>query len=514
MIDSATDMLLMAAGIDKAFPGVQALSHVDFELRAGEVHALVGENGAGKSTLTRILAGIETADAGQMLLGGRPYQPKSRTEAEAYGVRMVMQELNLVGNLTVAENIFIKRLPSRFGFIRYRRLHEAAAEAMAKVGLEGMDPGTPVHSLGVGCRQMVEIAAGLSRQCRALVLDEPTASLTDSEVSLLFSQIRRLRAEGVGLVYISHRIEEVLSIADRVTVLRDGKIVGTRSSREVDAEAVIRMMVGRDLQRERLAPPFTRGKPALRVVGLTRGDRVRDVSFEAGCGEILGIAGLMGSGRTETMRAIFGADPPESGAVYLHDDDRPVRIRKPGDAVRHRIALLTEDRKEQGLFLTLAVRMNISIARLRDVSRLGWIRPSLEREVARRHIDSLGIRVGSPEQPVGQLSGGNQQKVVIAKWLYRDCDVLIFDEPTRGIDVGAKFEIYRMLAELAGRGKTILFVSSDLKELTAICNRILVMSAGRVAGVFERGRWTEEAIAAAAFSGYIGSGATEGVSRG
>jgi len=503
MTGHETDKLLTATGIDKAFPGVQALSGVDFELRAGEVHALVGENGAGKSTLTRILAGVEAPDAGQMLLVGRPYQPRSRTDAEAHGVRMVMQELNLIGNLTVAENIFIERLPSRLGFIRYGRLHEAAREVMAKVGLEGIDPATPVRSLGVGRQQMVEIAAGLSRRCRVLALDEPTASLTDSEVALLFSQIRRLKAEGVGILYISHRIEEVLSIADRVTVLRDGQVVGTRSSREVDVDAVIRMMVGRDLHREHLAPSGTAGKPALRVVGLTRGDKVRDVSFEARCGEILGIAGLMGSGRTETMRAIFGADPPESGAVYLHDSDRPARIRKPSDAVRNRIALLTEDRKEQGLFLPLAVRANISIARLCDVSRLGWIKPSRERQVARQYIESLGIRAWSPEQPVGQLSGGNQQKVVIAKWLYRDCDVLIFDEPTRGIDVGAKFEIYRMLAELAGRGKAILFVSSDLKELMAVCNRILVMSAGRVAGLFERDQWTEEAITAAAFSGYI-----------
>ncbi len=503
MTGSETDKLLRATGIHKAFPGVQALSGVDFELLAGEVHALVGENGAGKSTLTRILAGVETPDAGQMLLAGGTYQPRSRTDAEAHGVRMVMQELNLIGNLTVAENIFIERLPSRLGFISYRRLHQAAREVMAKVGLEGMDPSTPVRSLGVGRQQMVEIAAGLSRQCRVLALDEPTASLTDSEVSLLFSQIRRLKAEGVGIIYISHRIEEVLSIADRVTILRDGKVVATRSSREVEADTVIRLMVGRDLQREHLAPSDTAGKPALRVVGLTRGDKVRDVSFEARCGEILGIAGLMGSGRTETMRAIFGADQPESGAIYLHGGDRPAHIRKPSDAVRNRIALLTEDRKEQGLFLPLPVRANISISRLCNVSRFGWIKRSRERQVARQYIDSLGIRAWSTEQPVGQLSGGNQQKVVIAKWLYRDCDILIFDEPTRGIDVGAKFEIYRMLAELAGRGKAILFVSSDLKELMAVCNRILVMSAGRVAGVFKRDQWTEETITAAAFSGYI-----------
>ena len=500
---STTDRLLLARGIGKAFPGVQALSQVNFDLRTGEVHALVGENGAGKSTLTRIIAGVETPGAGQILLMGRPYEPKSRIDAEGRGVRMVMQELNLLGNLTVAENIFIERLPSRFGFIQYGRLHQAAREAMEKVGLADVDPATPVRALGVGRQQMVEIAAGLSRRCRVLALDEPTASLTQSEVELLFAQIRRLKAEGVGIIYISHRIEEVLSIADRVTVLRDGEVVGTHVTQEVDADAVIRMMVGRDLGQECLAPGGERGALALRVAGLRRGERVRDVSFEAYRGEILGVAGLMGAGRTETMRAIFGADLPEAGAVYLHGSEEPARIRKPSDAVRQGIALLTEDRKGQGLFLSLAVRANVSITRLGRLSRLGWIDSARERQVARQYTESLGIKCWSVEQTAGQLSGGNQQKVVIAKWLFRDCDILIFDEPTRGIDVGAKFEIYRMLGALAQKGKAILFVSSDLKELMAVCHRILVLSAGRVAGAFEPSHWTEEAIMAAAFSGYV-----------
>jgi len=505
-MNSTTDRLLVATGVTKAFPGVQALRGVDFDLRGGEVHALVGENGAGKSTLTRILAGVEVPGGGHMLLAGGAYAPRSRAEAEANGVRMVMQELNLVGNLTVAESIFIERLPNRLGFIDYRALHDAARAAMAKVGLDDIDPATPVKSLGVGRQQMVEIAAGLSKQCHVLALDEPTASLTDAEVELLFAQVRRLKAQGVGVIYISHRIEEVLSIADRVTVLRDGQVVGTRATSELDSEAVIRMMVGRNLGNECLAPSCGRGAIALRVAGLTCGERVRDVSFEAFRGEVLGVAGLMGSGRTETMRAIFGADTPEGGEVHLHGHSEPARIRKPGDAVRHGIALLTEDRKEQGLFLALPVRANVSITRLGGVSRLGWIESSRERQIARDYAQSLGIKCSSVEQVVGQLSGGNQQKVVIAKWLYRDCDVLIFDEPTRGIDVGAKFEIYRMLADLAARGKAILFVSSDLKELMAICNRILVMSAGRVAGTFERGHWTEEAIMAAAFSEYVAMG--------
>ena len=505
-MDPTTDRLLVATGVTKTFPGVHALRGDDFDLCAGEVHALVGENGAGKSTLTRILAGVEVPDSGRMLLADQPYEPRSRADAEACGVRMVMQELNLIGTLSVAENISIERLPNRLGFIDYRKLHEAARRVMSEVGLGDLDPATPVSSLGVGRRQMVEIAAGLSRQCRVLALDEPTASLTDSEVELLFAQIRRLQAEGVGIIYISHRIEEVLRIADRVTVLRDGQVVGTRAASELAPQAVIHMMVGRDLGSECLAPSGGRGAVALRVVGLTCRDRVRDVSFDAYRGEVLGIAGLMGSGRTETMRAIFGADVPDAGAVYLCGDSEPTCIRSPSDAVRQGIALLTEDRKEQGLFLSLPVRANVAITRLGAVSRLGWIDSSQERRVASDYVKSLGLKCSSVEQAAGQLSGGNQQKVEIATWLYRDCDVLIFDEPTRGIDVGAKFEIYRLLADLAARGKAILFVSSDLKELMAICNRILVLSAGKVAGTFDRGAWSEDAIMAAAFSEYVNSG--------
>jgi len=502
-MNHGTDTLLTVTGVDKAFPGVQALSRARFDLRAGEVHALVGENGAGKSTLTRIIAGVDTADTGRMSLAGRPYEPKSRAEAEAAGVRMVMQELNLIGNLTVAENVFIETLPSRFGFIDYRKLNEDARAVMRKVGLEDVDPATPVKLLGVGRQQMVEIAAGLSRRCCVLALDEPTASLTDSEVELLFTQIARLKSEGVGIIYISHRIEEVLRVADRVTVLRDGQVVATRGADEVDADEVIRLMVGRDLGHLHPAAETRRGPLALRVVGLTTGEKVRDASFEAYRGEVLGVAGLMGSGRTETMRALFGADACESGAVYLHGSDEPVRVKTPSDAVRKGIALLTEDRKEQGLFLALPVRANVSITRLADISTAGWIDRRAENEVAGRYVEALGIKCWSPEQAVAQLSGGNQQKVVIAKWLYRDCDILIFDEPTRGIDVGAKFEIYQMLTDLAEKGKAIVFISSDLKELMAICHRIMVMSAGRVAATFDRGRWSEEDIMTAAFSGYV-----------
>ena len=504
MKSAMSGTLFRACDINKSFPGVQALSAVDFDLRAGEVHALVGENGAGKSTLTSIIAGLEKADSGRMELYGQQYQPNGRADAEAHGIRMVMQELHLISNLSVAENIFIEKLPNRFGFIDYNKLNRSAREIMEQVGLGNVDPDVPVRLLGVGQQQMVEIAAGLSRRCRILALDEPTASLTDREIELLFVQIKKLKAEGVGIIYISHRIEEVTRIADRVTVLRDGKVISTNPTSELCVDDIIRKMIGCDLEHEELRYDSEAGEVALRVVGLKRGLKVKDVSFEVRRGEVLGVAGLMGSGRTETMRAVFGADRPDSGEIYLYGASKPAKIRKPRDAVRNGIAFLTEDRKEQGLLSGLAVRVNISLTRLRGISRFGWMDIAEERSVADRYIAALGVRCSSNEQMVGQLSGGNQQKVVIAKWIYRDCDVLIFDEPTRGIDIGAKFEIYRMLAELAEKGKAIILVSSDNKELMAVCDRIMVMSAGLVAATFGPSEWSQEKIMSAAFSRYVG----------
>jgi ribose transport system ATP-binding protein len=502
MSTAKSKIFFKAGRISKSFPGVQALSSVDFDLGEGQVHALVGENGAGKSTLVNIIAGLQSPDSGLMQLDGRTYQPGGRADAEAHNIRMVMQELHLIPNLSVAENIFIERLPSRFGFVSYSRLNHAAAQVMERVGLGDIEPDVPVRRLGVGRQQMVEIAAGLSRRCRILALDEPTASLTDREIELLFAQIRKLKAEGVGIIYISHRIEEVIEIADRVTVLRDGKSVFTGPTSDLSPGEIIFKMVGRDLEHEQLRHGTKSGTIALRVEGLTVSDKVKDVSFEVHRGEILGVAGLMGSGRTETMRAVFGADKADRGRIYLYGSSEPVEIRRPRDAVRKGIALLTEDRKGQGLLLSLAVRKNISLARMADVSRFGWLDVSKECAVAGRYVDALSVRCSSTEQTVSELSGGNQQKVVIAKWMYRDCDILIFDEPTRGIDVGAKFEIYNMLSELAAKGKAIIFVSSDLKELMAVCDRIMVMSAGKVAGTFDRGQWSREKIMSAAFSGY------------
>jgi ribose transport system ATP-binding protein len=502
MIPAESKTVFQARDISKTFPGVRALSSVDFDLREGEVHALVGENGAGKSTLVSIIAGLQNPDSGRMRLNEQIYQPKGKSDAEAHGIRMVMQELHLIPTLSVAENIFIEKLPSRYGFVNYKKLNIAARGIMQQVGLGDIEPGVQVRHLGVGQQQMVEIAAGLSGRCRILVLDEPTASLTDKEIELLFDQIRKLKTEGVGIIYISHRIEEVIDIADRVTVLRDGKAVFTGPTSDLSPGEIIFKMVGRDLQQEQLRHGSKPGPVALRVDGLTAGEKVRDVSFEVHQSEILGVAGLMGSGRTETMRAVFGADKADRGRIYLYGSSEPAGIRSPRDAVRNGIAFLTEDRKEQGLLLSLAVRQNISVAKLNDISRFGWLDVSKERVVARRHIDTLSVRCSSTEQTVDELSGGNQQKVVIAKWIYRDCDILIFDEPTRGIDVGAKFEVYHMLADLAEKGKAIIFISSDLKELMAVCDRIMVFSAGRVADTFTRGQWSREKIMSAAFSEY------------
>jgi ribose transport system ATP-binding protein len=497
--------ILAASGVWKSYSAV-VLSDVSFDLRAGEVHAIVGENGAGKSTLARIMAGLTPSDAGEMRLSGRLYSPGSKTDAERQGVRMVLQELNVIGNLTVAENIFFDQMPNQLGWVDYGRMNAKASEVMAEVGLGEIDPSKPVRLLGVGQQQLVEIAAALSRNCRVLILDEPTAALTDPEIERLFGQIARLKAAGVGLVYISHRMEEILRIADRITVLRDGRLISTRSAGETSMDEIVRAMVGRELGQAVQRQKRTPGLAALRVENLRSGAAVRGVSFQVRCGEILGFAGLMGSGRTETMRAVFGADQPESGEIYLHEQGAPVRIRSPRQAVRKGIALLTEDRKAQGLLLPWPVRANISLMRLGLMSnRAGWVRSDEERNEAARWARALNVRCSSLEQRVVELSGGNQQKVVIAKWLFRNCDILIFDEPTRGIDVGAKFEIYRLLAELADKGKAIIMVSSDLKELLALCDRIAVMSAGRIAATFDRDNWSQEKIMEAALSGYRNS---------
>ncbi|MHC5053265.1 MAG: sugar ABC transporter ATP-binding protein [Planctomycetota bacterium] len=512
MSPSPDDVILRIRGLEKTYGPVRALAGVDFDLARGEVHALVGENGAGKSTLARCIAGVTSPDAGTMEVPGGAWAPTGTLEAQRRGVRMVMQELNLIPTLTIAENIYLPDMPNRAGWIDYARMNADASSLLSRLGLCGLDSTTPVGALGVGQQQMVEIAAGLSRRCDVLILDEPTAALADAEIAHLFANIARLKEHGTALIYISHRMEEIKRVADRITVLRDGAVVAPALPPHTPLDEIIAAMVGRDLSQAHEARTASRGEVMLRVRDLRRGDVVRGVSFEAHAGEVLGFAGLMGSGRTETMRAIFGADPADGGDVFLRDAASPAVIRSPADAVRHGMALLTEDRKSEGLLLPLPVRANITLARLREfASGPGVIRAADEAEAAARLVERLRIRCATVEQPVRELSGGNQQKVVIAKWLLADCGVLIFDEPTRGIDVGAKFEIYALLGELASAGKAIVVVSSDLEELLAISDRIAVVSAGRIAATFERAAFDRDRIMAAALSGYVSG--TDGARR-
>lgn len=495
--------MLLVKGLQKSY-SVPVLSDFSFELVAGEVHALVGSNGAGKSTFARILSGLTQADTGEIDFQGKPYAPRSKREAEHAGITMVMQELNVIGTLTVAENIFLSRLPQTAGFVRFAQLRKMAREALARVGLEDLDPTTPARQLGVGQQQLVEIAGALAQNCRVLILDEPTAALTDPEIDRLFDNIRRLQAQEVGIIYVSHRMDEIRRIASRVTVLRDGRRVATHPAQEVTPAALVREMVGHDLPERKSGTARATQQAGLRVSHLSSGDRVRDVSFEVRRGEILGLAGLIGAGRTETLRAIFGADRKTSGEIFVGDSSRAATIREPSDAVRCGIGMVPEDRKLDGLLLAQSIRVNTTLATLSEhVKGGGWLNFRSETSTTNTLGERLGLRCASPEQVISELSGGNQQKVVIARWLARNCSVLLFDEPTRGIDVAAKDTIYQLLRDLATEGKAVLVVSSELQELMALCDRILVMSAGSIAAEFLPGEWSQEKITHAAFSGYL-----------
>jgi ribose transport system ATP-binding protein len=496
---AAGPVLLAGRGLGKTY-ATPVLAGVDFDLHAGEVLALTGENGAGKSTLSKIVAGLVTPTDGTMTLAGAAYAPASRKDAEKLGVRMVMQELSLVPTMSVAENLLLDRLPNRFGFIRGDALAEAAAKQMALIGLQDIDPRLPVSALGVGYQQMVEIARSLVGECRLLILDEPTATLTSREIEHLFRQIALLKARGVGIVYISHRLDELQQIADRVMVLRDGRHIDTRPMRQLSQADIVRSMVGRDVEESLDRDVRPAGRVALEVRGLSRGTVVRDVSLDVRAGEVFGLAGLVGSGRTELLRLIYGADRKDAGEVRL--GGQAVSIKTPMQAVRAGIGLVTEDRKSQGLLLPLPIRVNTTLANLKAVSRGGWLKGDAERAEVSRLRELLRVRSDSIEQPVDQLSGGNQQKVVFARWLHRDCEVLLLDEPTRGVDIGARADIYAQMDRLAAAGKALLMVSSDLRELMSTCDRIGVMSAGRLVAVFERGQWTQQKLLEAAFSAY------------
>lgn len=483
---------------------VPALQDLDFTLRRGEVHALVGSNGAGKSTFARILSGLTASDGGEMLIEGRPYAPKSKREAERAGVIMVLQELNVIGTLSIAENIYLNRLPRKNGFVRYAKLHEEARKVLEQVGLGAVDPGIPAGRLGVGQQQLIEIAGALSQSCRLLILDEPTAALTDPEIEQLFKNIRRLQSEGVGIIYVSHRMDEIRRIADSITVMRDGRAVMTCNTGEASPAELVRNLTGHDLPERKAGARRDVGSVALRAQNLCAGDRVHGVSFEARRGEILGIAGLVGSGRTETLRAIFGADPKNAGEIFV--GDKLVIVNKPSDALRAGIGLVPEDRKKDGLLLPQSIRVNTTLNTLSRHTRFGnWLDAESETKTADVFRERLNVACVSTEQAVGELSGGNQQKVVIARWLARDCEILMFDEPTRGIDVAAKDAICQLLRDLAAESKAIVVVSSELVELMSLCDRIIVLSQGRITGEFTPETWSQEKITWAAFGGYLDS---------
>jgi len=471
--------LLRMSGIDKSFPGVHALKQVSLDLHEGEVLALVGENGAGKSTLIKILGGAYQPDRGEIELNGQPRHMSSPTVAQAAGVSIIYQEFNLIPDLSVRENIFLGRELVRYGFVRAAEEHRGAERLFAKMGI-AVDPDAWCRELTVAQQQTVEIAKALSVGAGSVVINEPTAALTTQKIKHLFAIIRELRSHGMGIIYISHRLEEIFDVADRVMVLRDGTHVGTYGIGDVTREGLIESMVGRPLEAE-----FPKHKPAigrerLRVEGLRRGKHVQNVSFSVRAGEILGFAGLAGAGRTETMRIVFGADDPDEGNIFVDGD--LANIGSPRDAMRHRICLLTEDRKGQGLVLKHSVRENFGLPNLNRFVWGPFVDHRREREELAGYIETLNIRLADPDQPSEHLSGGNQQKVVLAKWLARHADIVIIDEPTRGIDVGAKYEIYLLMNRLAAEGKAIIMVSSELPEILGMSDRIIVMHEGRITG--------------------------------
>ena len=476
---SSSTSLLEMRGIVKSFPGSQALRGVNFSLKAGEVLALLGENGAGKSTLMKVLGGAFRADAGSIEIDGVVQHFASPQGSLRSGVAVIYQEFNLVPGLTACENIFLGQEPTHVGFIAQAQERRQAAELFKRLGVE-VDLDVPCRRLTTAQQQLVEIAKALAFQARIIVMDEPSAALTSHEVGRLFAIIEELKRQGIGIVYISHRLDEIFAIADRVTVLRDGLNVGERLIAQVTRQELIELMVGRVLSDEFPKRSTTIGPPRLEVTGLRRGRAVRDVSLSVHRGEILALTGLVGAGRTETVRLIFGADLREAGEIRL--DGSLLAIRSPRDAIAAGIGLLTEDRKLQGLVLGHSVRENFGLPNLSWLTRGGFVMLRRERDEFARYAAALRIKASSSEQRADTLSGGNQQKVVLSKWLARNCNVLIFDEPTRGIDVGAKYEIYLLMNELAAQGKAILMISSELPEVLGMADRILILHEGRVTG--------------------------------
>ncbi|MFG6488503.1 sugar ABC transporter ATP-binding protein [Roseateles sp. BYS78W] len=482
--DDQSAPLLRTLGVCKRFDNVVALSGVALEVRRGEVHAICGENGAGKSTLMKILSGVYTPDEGEIHFDGEPVRIGGLAHAQALGIVMIHQELNLVPHLSVAENIWLGREPRRGWFVDRGRQRDGARVCLQRLGVD-IDPDAQVSSLSIAQQQMVEIAKALSMQARLLIMDEPTSSLGEADAARMLKVVQDLKREGVGILYISHRLDELDHIVDRVTVLRDGQYIATRDWARTSINEIVSLMVGRELNQQ--FPPATRqprSEVMLKTRGLRREGAFGPVDFELRRGEILGFAGLVGAGRTEVARAIFGADPVDAGDIELAGER--LRVRSPRDAIAAGIAYVSEDRKAHGLAVKMSVAQNITLAHIGAVSnRLGFIDASRERATAQHYIEQLGIRTPTPDQPARLLSGGNQQKVVIAKWLLRRARVVLFDEPTRGIDVGARYAIYELMDQLAAQGVGVVLISSDLPEIMGLTDRVAVFRQGQLAGTLQ-----------------------------
>ena len=492
------EVILTMKDIDKSFPGVHALDHVNFEVKRGEVHALMGENGAGKSTLMKVLTGIYQKDSGSIVYKGQETEFHNTREAQDAGVVIVHQELNMVGDLTVAQNIFIGREPKKGFRIDDKKMIEDSKKLFQDLNIE-INPKEKMKNLTVGKQQMCEIAKAISHKAEVIIFDEPSAALTEKEIADLFEIIRDLREKNLGIVYISHRMDEIKTITDRVTVMRDGGYVGTLITKDSTKEDIINMMVGRVIYED---PKQESAGPAdapvvLKVEHLNAGKMVQDVSFELRKGEILGFSGLMGAGRTETARALFGADPKQSGKISVMGKDgqlHEVTINSPQDAVKCGIGYLSEDRRRYGVVVQKSVTENTTLATMENFTNGLFINKAKEKEVTEKYVKELATKTPTTDQLVVNLSGGNQQKVVIAKWLTRDSDILIFDEPTRGIDVGAKNEIYKLMNRLAAEGKSIIMISSEMTEVLRMSDRIIIMCEGKVTGCIDISEATQENI--------------------
>ncbi|MCZ6795494.1 MAG: sugar ABC transporter ATP-binding protein [Planctomycetota bacterium] len=496
--DSAPSILEMR-GVGKSFGPTLALDGVDLRVRRGEVHALIGENGAGKSTLMKVLSGALEPDTGTMHLDGAPFAPAGPLEARAAGVSMIYQELNLASHLSVEANVLLGMEESRLGFVRRKSHERRVREALELLGHQDIHPRTMVGELRLGARQLVEIARALVSKARIIVLDEPTSSLALRDIKRLFEVVRRLRERGVSVVYISHFLEEVHEVADRYTVLRNGRTAAEGLLSQVTSEQIIEQMVGRSLSELFPRVPHEIGEPLLALNALRGEELPRGVDLELHRGEILGIAGLVGAGRTEMLRAVYGLDPLRSGSVTISGISSG--YRRPHQRLAQGVGLLSENRQEEGLALALSIGDNVTLSRFGPISRYGWIFPRLEREHVGRWTKRMSVVCRGPGQPVGDLSGGNQQKIAIARLLHQESDVLLLDEPTKGIDVGSKVEVYRLIGELAAEGRAILFVSSYIPELLGVCDRIAVMSRGRLSAIRAASEWTEHSILVHATAG-------------